>query len=37
MGAAITGIFIGFIVPVFCFVEKEVNGVISLRKNLGGQ
>lgn len=26
MGAAIAGIFIGFIVPMFCFVEKEVNG-----------
>lgn len=27
MGAAIAGIFIGFIVPMFCFTEKEVNGV----------
>lgn len=28
MGAAIAGIFIGFIVPMFCFVDKEVNGTV---------
>ena len=26
VGAAIAGIFIGFIVPMFCFVEKNING-----------